>query len=819
MRAPRWAYGDKLGGQAHAAIQMDLDLTRMAISAMVDGQIVTPGTGPVDIRGPVDWVAPHLTLPDLSISNAWGALHADLTLTTSNLAIEGQCHLTSDAARLLPLVNQTGTGQITAHAALSRHQSNQWASVTVAVTNLTMGTLGSDGLQLQASTTHLYSLRDLRLSARGRGVTLGATRLDHWQTDTEVSPTGGPFRVGLHGYALTNLSLSTDGVWARHEGTTTVTAHRADATWGPLTARLDRAASLRFGTGLIALEDWAIGVGEADIHVDALSTGGVITTTCVITNLDLQAIPGTPLTNLTGRLHARLDASIPAGAPHVSLRAAARDLHWNKGTLDVVAPGTMDIIATLSNDACAAHIDVSVPGLSEAAASVDIPLEWRLKPWSLVQPTNPPATASCRATLDLGFANGLPVMANQRLTGEAEVDLTATGFRASPRIEGHVSVTNAAYSHDIWGTRFAGIALTLEGRHQHLELTQGAAHDGRGGRVQATGSVQLRPTPLATFNVGLDRFTFIDSDLLSLTLGGSVTGGLNTAGVHLRGDLVVDAAELALDALPPSSPDELTSFDLTATNTLPTKAATKAPARRPVDVDIGIHIPPRVRIRHNMLDTTWQGDVRVRAKGGAPVVTGTIEPRRGHFDFLSRRFQVSEGDVRLDGSWPPIPTLDLYATHSRRDIEAILRVYGRANALNFSLNSTPPYPQDEILTRILFGESVAALSPLQALELAAAAHTLQSGGNSSGILGKTQKRLDVDRLDLTEAGEGGQSQATVVVGKQLSHNFYIEARSAINSRDAGGLQAEYELTPNFTIITDLGANMRSGLSLNWKIDY
>ena len=57
-----------------------------------------------------------------------------------------------------------------------------------------------------------------------------------------------------------------------------------------------------------------------------------------------------------------------------------------------------------------------------------------------------------------------------------------------------------------------------------------------------------------------------------------------------------------------------------------------------------------------------------------------------------------------------------------------LRITGVADAPQFELTSVPPLPQDEILARLLFGESAGQLTALQAAQLGAALVTLTGVG-------------------------------------------------------------------------------------------
>src|SRR3546814_19740181 len=76
----------------------------------------------------------------------------------------------------------------------------------------------------------------------------------------------------------------------------------------------------------------------------------------------------------------------------------------------------------------------------------------------------------------------------------------------------------------------------------------------------------------------------------------------------------------------------------------------------------------------------------------------------------------------------------------------MLNISGRAQNPQIAFTSTPSLPQDEVMSRILFGESVTNLSATQAIQLAASLNSLRGGGGGLNPLGKLQSAAGIDRL-------------------------------------------------------------------------
>ena len=72
--------------------------------------------------------------------------------------------------------------------------------------------------------------------------------------------------------------------------------------------------------------------------------------------------------------------------------------------------------------------------------------------------------------------------------------------------------------------------------------------------------------------------------------------------------------------------------------------------------------------------------------------------------------------------------LNIAASEEIEDVTVRVNVTGRAMDPQIAFSSTPGLPQDEILSRILFGNSVGNLSTIQAVQLAASLNSLRSSG-------------------------------------------------------------------------------------------
>ena len=117
-------------------------------------------------------------------------------------------------------------------------------------------------------------------------------------------------------------------------------------------------------------------------------------------------------------------------------------------------------------------------------------------------------------------------------------------------------------------------------------------------------------------------------------------------------------------------------------------------------------------------------------------------------------------------------------------------------------------PQDEILARLLFGESASQLTPLQIAQTAAALATLSGvGGSGPNPLARVQKALGLDRLSVGGGGSTGapgaqSSGASVQAGRYVSSRVYVGAKQSTTGFSQ--VEVDVDLSKRLKLQTRLG---------------
>lgn len=394
------------------------------------------------------------------------------------------------------------------------------------------------------------------------------------------------------------------------------------------------------------------------------------------------------------------------------------------------------------------------------------------------------------------------------LEGTGRVDLGIGGTASAPAITGTASTS---------GSRFVDVRrnLAITGLGADIAFNGSTANISRlGGKLSSGGSVSVRGsvgiTPASGFpadlTITLDQASYADGKIIAATVDGALTiTGPLTAGPTLGGRLTLDKAAITVPAKLPSS---LSAIDIRHRNA-PADVQSQIDelnpeeaegASRPITLDLQISAPNGIFVRGRGIDAELGGNLRVTGNALAPVIAGGFEMRRGRIVILTKRLDFTNGEITFGGGL--IPILNMEARTSSAQTTIIVKVTGVANDPNISFSSSPALPQDEVLARLIFGQSMARLSPLQIAQLASAAAQL-AGGGSNSLLDTLRNNLGVDDLDINTDSSG---QTTVSVGRYINDRTYFQ----VEQGGSGGAEATINLDVGRGVKLKAGAGTEGG---------
>src|SRR3546814_14835127 len=130
------------------------------------------------------------------------------------------------------------------------------------------------------------------------------------------------------------------------------------------------------------------------------------------------------------------------------------------------------------------------------------------------------------------------------------------------------------------------------------------------------------------------------------------------------------------------------------------------------------------------LDSEWRADLQNGGDTNQMAISGTSNLVRGAYEFAGKRFELTRGQIRFTGEYPPDPTLDIAAEANVQGLSATIRVTGTGLRPEITFASIPALPEDEVLSRLLFGTSVANLSAPEPLQQIGRASCRERGSTS-----------------------------------------------------------------------------------------
>jgi len=236
-----------------------------------------------------------------------------------------------------------------------------------------------------------------------------------------------------------------------------------------------------------------------------------------------------------------------------------------------------------------------------------------------------------------------------------------------------------------------------------------------------------------------------------------------------------------------------------------------------VRLDVEVVAPERLYVSGMGLESEWSADFRVTGTSAEPRLAGHVRAIRGTLGFAGRSFELTEGNITFTGAQPADPQIRIVASEDIEDVAVKVNVTGRSSNPQIAFTSTPSLPQDEIVSRILFGSSIANLSPLQAVQLATSLNSLRATGGGLDPLGKLRSATGVDRLRIVGADEEAGRGTAVAAGRYLTDDIYVELIT--DTRGFTATQLEVSITSWLSVLSQTGGSGASSASVRIKKDY
>ncbi len=447
-------------------------------------------------------------------------------------------------------------------------------------------------------------------------------------------------------------------------------------------------------------------------------------------------------------------------------------------------------------------------GIRALSTTASFPMGLSLLPFNFTMDRSAPVTGKISADINLATIAPLFIPPTQTLSGNLAGNGVIGGTIGNPLPNVTLGLNDVSFDDQQNGIILADLKASATMKRDSLTLTSLSATDGKDGTLSGEGTVYFSGDA-ANVSLRLQNFNAPQSNLANGIINAVLSLKGSDEGFHLWGK--ADIAEM--NVLVP----ETFSSKIPQLNIIEDEKDTGNNLLKSLMLDIAIDAKNQVFVRGWGLDAEFGGNLSITGAADNPQFNGTLSSLRGRYEEFGKRFTLARGDLRFQGNVPPSPYLDIEATIPAGDVTGSILLTGPIQSPSIAFSSVPSLPQDEVLSRILFGKEASRISPFQAVQLAQTVRRFsgQGGGSDLDPLGLVRSATGLDDISV-ETDESGATH--VGAGKYLSDNVYLEVNKG-KAANSGEATIQIEVTPSIKIESQIGQDAQGGAGVFWTRDY
>ena len=400
------------------------------------------------------------------------------------------------------------------------------------------------------------------------------------------------------------------------------------------------------------------------------------------------------------------------------------------------------------------------------------------------------------------------------LTGEVAIGADIGGRLVDPTIRGSVRSASARLESPVTGTLIEKLQADGRFNGSRLIFNRLAGNTTGGGSVEGSGTVDFSGGDAAlNLSFNANQALLLNRDDIAARVTGPLQVRSDGRTGTISGDLHLNNGRFTLGrASAAAAVPQLQVRHIGLDEDEVIETADLRPWRLDVKVAGG-----NLRAQGLGIDSVWRTNLEVGGTADAPRFTGRADLVRGDYDFAGRNFRLDRGVIRFRGESPPDPLLDIRAEASVQGLNATVIVGGTGLHPEITFASVPQLPQDELLSRILFGTSITNLSAPEALQLASAVAALQSGSGNLDPINSVRRAVGLDRLRILPADIATGQKTAVAAGKYVTRKLFVEVIT--DGQGYSATRAEYQVTRWLSLLSSISTIGRTSANVRVSKDY
>ncbi|HHX83454.1 MAG TPA: hypothetical protein GX696_10795, partial [Pseudomonadaceae bacterium] len=394
-----------------------------------------------------------------------------------------------------------------------------------------------------------------------------------------------------------------------------------------------------------------------------------------------------------------------------------------------------------------------------------------------------------------------------RLSGAVEL----SGTRTEPSFDASLLLAEGSFAVPELGLVVQELQAGVQGSPEQVNL-QLSARDEQGDlQLAAQMNNPLDDTRSLSATLEGADFVVMNNEGARVEVSPDLQLGWSAEALQVNGSFLVPRADIFLDAWIDSvggggvgpSRDAVVVVEDPAAQVAATGNALPFTAR------LTIILGDEVRLQGLGLDARLTGDLALQQDADRPLLAyGELLIPEGSYAIYNQQLQTRDGRVMFYGN-PLDPVLDLRAFRETPNAEVGMQLGGNVSALQSTLYSSPPLPENEILALLITGKSFNNMDERDDNALVSAVANFGIG-RSGGLTSAIGDTLGLDDVSLS----GGESylDSSLGVGKHLTPDLLMRYEIGLFGR-AATLSLIYSLTEQLKL------EVRSGLSQSVDISY
>lgn len=425
-----------------------------------------------------------------------------------------------------------------------------------------------------------------------------------------------------------------------------------------------------------------------------------------------------------------------------------------------------------------------------------------------------PINIDCAGKLNLAYLSPFLPTYEDILEGTIQGSLKLAGLVSDPNASGKISLLKGYYENAQFGTILDDIQCDIVAKNNELILENLRAIDQKKGEMKGKGKISLKDNFPYNFNVVFNDYQFANNDDADVkAFANLVFSGQKGQKNNLAGSVDIHRAKIKIPEKMHQEVDDFFEEDDYCAENQSHNASS-------LNLDLKIDLKNALNLSGFGLESEWFGNCSIQGDAMKPRIKGKLKAQKGTFSLFGPTFTLTQGNVYFGGSDKLIPDIYVLAETKTSDLVAKLNIVGSVNAPKVSLTSSPEYPQDEILSRLLFKHGTASLNPMQAVKLG----TMLNKINGKKLplfeqFDKIQNALGLDTFEFDTSDDDGKGASPVFkAGSRINDKIKVSVEEDLKKRKTHG-KLQVELTPHINLETGVSNDLQGNVGVFGKWDY